>query len=45
MPSSIAISAASFSGWLNAGMTAPVTRRALRVSCAAAERKTIGLGL
>src|SRR5207253_559445 len=43
--SSIAISPASFSGWLKAGSTAPVTSRACRVRCAAAARKTIGLGL
>jgi hypothetical protein len=43
--SSIAISPASFKGWLKAGNTAPVTSRAWRVRCAAAARNTIGFGL
>ena len=41
----MAISPASFSGLLKAGSTAPVTSRAVRVSCAAAARNSIGLGL
>jgi len=45
MASSIAISPASFNGLLNAGTTAPVTRRIHLVRCEAAARNTSGFGL
>ena len=45
MASSMPISPASFSGLLKIGRTAPVTRRARLVRCAAAARNTIGFGL
>lgn len=44
MASSMPISPASLSGWLNAGRTAPVTSFIRRLRWAAAARKTTGFG-